>query len=261
MLALGWLLLCADFAFLGLGERIAPWLPLFRYDYPFSIAWHGPIIPLSLLAGQGLLVLWQRVAPRRPQRWWRRAARTLLAGSFALVALALAFQPQLLEWSKGRLGFHGAFASHADVAAMTWLRENTPADARVLNFPGSEADSSWEGDWAAVISERDSVYYRGQPFFQGADVSLAEQERLRAFWLDPARPEHESLLRDAGIDYVLVPQIVAAPDSFARAWRWREPDALALPMASAVAEATWLTLVFEQDGAQVHALRAENDDG
>ena len=261
LLALGWLLFCADFAFLGISERIAPWLPLFRYDYPFSIAWHGPLIPLSLLAGQGLLRLWQWLAPRWPEQQWRRAAWALLTAGFVLALLALALQSQLLTLSKGYFGIHGAFASHADVAAMTWLRENTPESARVLNFPGSAMDSSWEGDWAAVISERDNVYYRWQPFFRGNEASVAEQERLRNFWLDPARPEHAQLLAETGIDYVLVPQIVAAPESFALAWRWHEPDAWSLPMASAVADASWLTLVFEQDGAQVYAVSAEGDDG
>ncbi len=261
LLALGWLLLCADFAFLGVGERIAPWLPLFHYDYPFSIAWHGPIIPLSLLAGQGLLTLWHRVEARRPAGLWRRAGRAMLVLATLLVAGALLFPAQLLAFSKGRIGVHGVFASEADVAAMTWLRENTPPDARVLNFPGSEAGSSWEGDWAAVISERDSVYYRAQPFFRGDEASQAEQERLRAFWLDPADPAQEAALSEAGIDYVLVPQIVAAPESFAQAWRWHEPDAWKLPMASAVAEAAYLEPVFEQDGAQVYALRVAGDDG
>ena len=143
LLALGWLLFCADFAFLGISERIAPWLPLFRYDYPFSIAWHGPLIPLSLLAGQGLLRLWQWLAPRWPEQQWRRAAWSLLTAGFALAALALVLQPQLLALSKGHFSFHGAYASHADVAAMTWLRENSPEKARVLNFPGSAVDSSW----------------------------------------------------------------------------------------------------------------------
>ena len=261
LLALGWLLLCADFAFLGVSERIAPWLPLFHYDYPFSIAWHGPIIPLSLLAGQGMLTLWRRVEARWPGWPWRRAGRAMLAVAFLLVAGALLFPSQLLAFSKGRIGVHGVFASAADVAAMNWLRENTPPDARVLNFPGSEPGSSWEGDWAAVISERDSVYYRGQPFFRGDEASQAEQERLRAFWLDPADPAQGAALVEQGIDYVLVPQIVAAPESFARAWRWREPDAWMLPMASAVAQADYLELVFEREGAQVYVLRAEGDDG
>ena len=87
-----------------------------------------------------------------------------------------------------------------------------------------------------------------------------------------AQVDYEQVVRDTlkrigydsaetGIDYVLVPQIVAAPESFALAWRWHEPDAWSLPMASAVADASWLTLVFEQDGAQVYAVSAEGDDG
>ena len=114
-------------------------------------------------------------------------AWALLTAAFVLALLALALQLQLLTLSKGHFGIHGAFASHADVAAMTWLRENTPETARVLNFPGSALDSSWEGDWAAVISERDNVYYRWQPFFRGNETSVAEQERLRNFWLDPVK--------------------------------------------------------------------------
>ncbi|MCY4526906.1 MAG: hypothetical protein OXB89_09895, partial [Anaerolineaceae bacterium] len=208
-----------------------------------------------------LVALWGKLEGRWPQGQWRRAGRALFVLAFLLVAGALVFPSQLLAFSKGRVAFHGAFASGADVAAMTWLREHTPPDARVLNFPGSETGSSWEGDWAAVISERDSVYYRGQPFFRGDEASRAEQESLRAFWLDPADPTHEALLLAAGIDYVLVPQIVAAPNSFARAWRWHEPDAWKLPMASAVAAAAYLEQVFEQDGAQVYALRAGDDDG
>ena len=115
----------------------------------------------------------------------------------ALVSL-LVFRSQLLDFSKDKIGFYGAFASQDDVQAMQWLRENTEPDVRVLNFPGTAFDNSHEGDWVPVISERDSVYYRWQPFFQGNEASLAEQERLRAFWQDPANLANAELLRQAG---------------------------------------------------------------
>jgi hypothetical protein len=252
LLALGWLVLIVDFVALGITEAIVPDLLLFRYDYPFSIAWHGPIIPFTILAGMGLLWIWDR--------WFEgRWGAALHNGTYALIGvagiLALAgftFSDQVLEWSKGRVGFFGAFASHADVRAMEWLKANTPEGARVLNFPGTNFDNSHEGDWVPVISERDSVYYRWQPFFRGNEASLAEQDALRVFWQDPADPAHADLLREHGIDYVIVPQIVGDPESMASAWRWNEPFAWAFEMQSSVDDAPYLERVYEDSGAAVY---------
>ena len=252
LLALGWLILILDMAVLGITESLFGWLPIFRYDYPFSIAWHGPIIPVTILGGTGLLWLWDRLAARRVVLTLHRYAYILFSLAGIIGLLLFAFRDDVLAFSKGRVGFFGAFASEADVQAMEWLRENTPADARVLNFPGTNFDNSHEGDWVPVISERDSVYYRWQPFFEGAEASLAEQDRLRAFWQDPANPDHARLLEEAGIDYVIVPQIVAHPDSFESSWRWNQPFAWDFPMESAVADAPYLEQVFEADGAAVY---------
>ncbi|MBZ0279004.1 MAG: hypothetical protein K8I60_22855, partial [Anaerolineae bacterium] len=163
--------------------------------------------------------------------------------------LGLIFNRQLLAFSKGKVGFYGAFSSHADVAAMDWLRQNTPADARVLNFPGPQ-----EGDWVPVVSERDSVYYRWQPFFRGDEASLAEQEQMRAFWENPADPANADLLRTAGIDYVIVPQVVTDPASIETQFRWRPPFTGEVVMQSSPADAPYLELVFEREGAQVYAV-------
>jgi hypothetical protein len=252
LLAVGWLLLVVDFAALGITETLFPWLPLFRYDYPFSIAWHGPIIPLTILTGSGLLWLWDRLAEARFGAWLHRSAYALAGAGIAAALLLLALNQPLLQFSKGRVGFFGAFASHADVQAMLWLREQAPADARVLNFPGTQFDNSHESDWVPVISERDSVYYRWQPFFRNTEASRAEQDALRAFWRDPADPAQADLLRAYAIDYVIVPQIVGNPASLATAWRWNQPFAWEFEMLSAVADASYLELVFEADGAQVY---------
>jgi hypothetical protein len=246
ILALGWLVLILDFSTLGILERLVPWLvaPLLRYDYPFSIAWHGPIIPYTILGGIGLHWIWQRWLQARVAA---RHAYVILSALIVVALGVLAFNRELLALSKGRVGFFGAFASQADVQAMAWLRENTPPDARILNFPGPQ-----EGDWVPVIAERDSVYYRMQPFFQDAEVSLAEQERLRAFWEDPANPDHAVLLEDAEIDYVIVPQLVTNPASIATMFRWRPPFTEALAMQSSVDDAPYLRLVFDADGARVY---------
>ncbi len=254
LLAVIWLVMIVEFALLGILERLAPALmaPLLRYDYPFSIAWHGPIVPYSILGGAAVLWAWERWLAGRWGVWLQRAAIPLLAVGMALVLLGVIFHQPLLAFSKGRVGFFGTFSSAADVSAMQWIEQNTPADARLLNFPGSQFDNSHESDWVPVIAERDSVYYRWQPFFRHNEASIAEQDRLRAFWLNPADPDMADLLDEAGIDYVIVPQLVTNPDSIAGMFRWRTPFTELIEMQSSLADAPYLRLVFDQDGAQVY---------
>lgn len=251
-LGVGWILLILDFSTFGIIEHTLPLLaaPIVRYDYPFSLAWHGPIIPYALLGGVTLHALgeWllRRRLPLRGLGW----ALTAIILSGALVGGV--FHRDVLAFSKGRVTFFGAFASAADVQAMDWLRENTESDAYILNFPGPQ-----EGDWIPVIAERPSVYYRPQPFFTRDGDPLAdtpEQDAMRAFWLNPADADNAALLQDAGVDYVIVPQVVVNPDSFATHVRWRRPftDLITDEMQSAVSEADYLTLVFDADGAQVY---------
>jgi hypothetical protein len=254
ILATVWLIMALDFSSLGILERIIPWLiaPVMRYDYPFSIAWHGPIIPYSILGGMGLLWLWDRVPVLAVI--FRKYAYVILGFLIVLALAGLVFHREILLFSKGRVGFFGAFSSAADVEAMLWLKNNTPRESRILNFPGENFDNSHESDWVAVISERDSIYYRWQPFFRGNEGSIAEQDRLRGFWQDPANPEQEALLRQAGIDYVIVPQLVNNPESIQGMFRWRPPFTQWLEMRSTVADAAYLRLVFESDGAEVYVL-------
>jgi hypothetical protein len=251
LLSVGWLLLILDFSTIGILETLFGGLfaPVFRFDYPFSIAWHGPIIPYAILGGMGLLWLWERFAERRIGAAVYRLAPAIFAGLIVLALVGFMFNRQLLTFSKGRVGFYGAFSSEADVQAMIWLKDNTPVNARILNHPGPH-----EADWVPVISERDAVYYRPQPFFRGNESSVAEQERLRVFWQDPANPDNAALLADARIDYVIVPQIVTNPQSIAEMFRWRAPFSEAIEMQSSVSDAPYLELLFDADGAQVYQL-------
>jgi hypothetical protein len=250
ILAAGWLIVALDFAAIGVIEGVFGGLlgPIERYDYPFSIAWHAPIIPYAILGGIGLLWLWDRFAERRLGKPLARFAPAMLSVGIALLVASYFFAPQILEASKGRVAFYGAFSSADDVKAMEWLKANTPADARILNYSAPH-----EADWAPVISERDTVFYRPQPFFTGDEASLAEQERLRAFWQDPANPANRALLEEAGVDYVLVPQIISNPESLQTMVRWRGP--FLEETVSSVADVPWLTLVFDSNGAQVYAVQ------
>lgn len=253
LLSVGWLLMVLDFSTTGILETLFGGLlaPLLRYDYPFSIAWHGPIIPYTILGGIGLLWLWDRLAEQRFGVTFQRYAPRALVVLVVIAFAALLFNRQLLALTKNRVGFYGAFSSASDVEAMLWLKQNTPAETRILNHPGPH-----EADWVPIVSERDSVYYRPQPFFQGDEASLAEQDRLRAFWEDPANPENARLLEEAGVEYVIVPQIVTRPDSIEEMFRWRPPFTEATIMQSAVADAPYLELVFDANGAQVFQLIA-----
>ena len=251
LLMVGWLALVVDFSTTGVLARLLPGVlaPLLKYDYPFSIAWHGPIIPYTYLSARAILWLAARIGWGRVRGWVNRLAWPALGVTTAVLVLGVIFSGELLRLSKGTVSFYGAFASHADVQAMQWLRENTPPDARVLNFPGPQ-----EGDWVPVISERDAVYFRPQPFFRHTEAVEAEQAALLAFWEDPANPANGDLLRAHDVDYVIVPQVVGSPESFAAMWRWREPFAWGFPMRSAVDDAPYLRLAADFDGARVYAV-------
>ncbi|MBE2182878.1 MAG: hypothetical protein IAE89_05595 [Anaerolineae bacterium] len=251
LLAVGWLLLALDFASFGIIETLFGWLlgPLLRYDYPFSIAWHSPIIPYTILGGIGLLWLYNKFIAPRPalKQNLRKAAPAVIVTAIGVIIVAIIAAPAFPNLMRGTVQFYGAFSSESDVQAMEWLRANTPEDARILNY-----SQPHEADWAPLISERDTVYYRPQPFFVGDEVSLTEQERLRAFWRDPANPENESLLREAGIHFVLLPQVIGNPNAFSSMWRWREP--FIETASSQIEDAPYLTEVFDAEGARVYQL-------
>jgi hypothetical protein len=143
---------------------------------------------------------------------------------------------------------------------MEWLKTNTPPDALILNQPGPH-----EADWAPVIAERETIYFRPQPFFRDGgsgevgtvDVFSPTQERLLAFWRDPVDVTNAALLAEAGVDYVLVPQLVGNPASFETMFRWRPSFIDARPMLSCVCDAPYLRLEFDRDGAQVYAFAPE----
>jgi hypothetical protein len=176
--------------------------------------------------------------------------------------LAVIFSNKLLALSTGWSGPYGAFASSNDVLAMRWLYDHTPPDARVLNYPGDyENQRDWEAHWAAVLTERDCVYFRMQPFFLdasgnigGSIKSYAEQHTLLAFWRDPSDPANAALLREAGIDYVLVPESVGDPASVAQSWRW-QPPVLLPDTRSTPEDAPYLKLVFSAGGARVYQVQ------
>lgn len=195
ILAAGWLLMVLDFAVTGGVAAIFP--PLNRFVDFGAIGWHGAIIPLTLVGGTAALWLWEmHIQPRIGHSLnYRQIYALSAAGMFALLSIAALNQPLrgLLM-----LGVPPAYATGADVAALSWISEHTDADALILNHPQTA-----EGGWTPVIAERRAVFYPMIPFA----LNQPDDDSLRAFWENPADAANAALLHSAGVDYVFVPQI------------------------------------------------------
>lgn len=249
LLMIVWLALIIDFSSIGLLQRLAPGplSPLLKYDYPFSIAWHGPIIPYAYLGAQALLWLVDRVGRARADLWIKRLSLPIINLIALICLLIIAFAGQFIDLTRHTpLAIFGAFSSHADIQAMQWINQNTPSNALILNHPGPQ-----EGDWAPVIAQRDTVYFRPQPFFTNTEEAEARQRALLPFWHNPADPANAELLAHYNVSYVLVPQIVVKPGTFKTMFRWRPPSPDAILNVD-VASAPYLKLVYDSDGAQVY---------
>jgi hypothetical protein len=245
LLMLPWLVLIIDASSVGLLKAIIPGLT--RYDYPFSIAWHGPIIPYLYFGGLGVLWIIDRIGRKRAETWIKAASLPIMNLIALAILIGLIFVDPLVTASKSLpVQIFGAFASRADVEAMQWLQKNTPTNALILNYPGEQ-----EGHWAPIVAQRNTVYFRPQPFFRGTAQSDAMQQALLTFWKNPADPGNQLLLARYKIGYVLVPQIISRPESIKTMFRWRLPLPEALAYKS-VQNVSYLKLVFDADGAQVY---------
>jgi hypothetical protein len=232
-------------------------LPLQRFAYPFSLAWHGPILPYLALATLALVVAAQR------WRWRPEIFPGRVTTAFVMVILVsgCAASPLLVGLVAQRVPFHGALASRNDIAAMRWLFHMTKPSARVLNYPGDyPGQRDWEAHWAPVLSERDSVFFRMQPFFldrpdaveaSALDSARREQKRMLEFWRHPGDPAHEVLFAQADICYVLIPEAIADPSSLERAWRGQPPAVLDGQRPRSL-ELNWLRPVYRAGGAAVY---------
>ena len=177
-LMLIWLLLVIEFSAIGLVGRALPLLGDLT-NAP-SLARHGPILPFAWFGGLALLQLWDARLDASVKDRLRRAAFPIIAAALALLLLvAAAFEP-LATW----LGFPRTSATHDDVTAMIWLRDNTPDEAVVMAADGNA--------WLPVFAERLAVDFRAVRYF--------EWEPVRAVNIDRSE-----------VDYVFVPANAAPP--------------------------------------------------
>jgi len=247
VLMLAWAALLVDFSIFGLLDTVIDLtgLDIMRYAYPFSIAWHGPALVYPYLA----TVTVEHVLERWPIRLPRVLGIAGLIIGVAGVMLIVFLQRPLLTVTRPWLNFYGAFASRADLAAMAYLRENTPPSALILNYP-----LGFEGHWVPVIAERESVAFRDQPFFSGAEPYYERARVLSDLYFNLGQSGAHETLVAYGVAYIVIPQIAAEPGHFedtADTLRWRWPQDAWYPLETPPTNIGWLELVFEQDGAQV----------
>ena len=170
-LMLIWLIIVIEFSTVGFIGALLP--PLGDLTNAPNIARHGPILPFAYFGGLALLRLWSLRLPARLKERLRRSAYPIVAVAAALLTLvAVAFAPLL-----NLLGFPPASLNQDDLAAMIWLRDNTPKDAVVM---AADSDA-----WLPLFAERRSVDFRAVRYFEwdfitDAAVDLAEVDYIFA---------------------------------------------------------------------------------
>lgn len=180
LLMMFWLVLVVEFSTIGVIGTLLP--PLGDLTNAPSLARHGPILPFAWFGGLALLDIWDRRLSRHLKSRLVRATIPIVAIAAALLfAVAAAFNP-LLNW----LGFQPASLSQDDAAAMTWLRDNSPADAVVSAADGNA--------WLPLFSERRAPDFRAVRYFEWDPVISADLDR-------------------AEVDYVYVPADAEPPAS------------------------------------------------
>lgn len=164
LLMLGWLLLLLDLALLGLLPRMVP--ALGALVDAENLARHAVILPCSWFAGLALLDLWEaRLPVALRARLRRNASRCMLASALGIALLFFTFEPALHN-ARTLLDLPAATANRDDIAAMDWLRKNTPPDALLQAADGD--------GWLPVIAERPASDFRAYSYFERQLVQPAE---------------------------------------------------------------------------------------
>ena len=164
LLMLAWLLLIFEASLVGAIGRLLP--PLGTLTNAPNLARHGVILPFAWFGALALLQLWgSHLAAAFKQRL-RAAAYPLMALAALLIGIVgVAFQP-LLNTMRPILDLPPETVTRDDVAAMTWLRENTPDDATLLAADGSA--------WLPVFAERRAKDLRAVQYFEWDFLQRAE---------------------------------------------------------------------------------------
>lgn len=154
-----WLLLVVEFSLLGLIGKLLPSLSDL-VNAP-NLARHGVILPFSWLGGIALLHIWDSCLSSQWRRRLRDAAYPLMAVTAVLaLLLGLAFHP-IVDALRPMLHLQKP-VSPDDIAAMTWLRENTASDAILMAADGDA--------WLPIYAQRQALDFRAVRYFEWDDI-------------------------------------------------------------------------------------------
>lgn len=164
LLMLGWLLLLMDLVLLGLLPRMVP--ALGALVDAENLARHAVILPCSWFAGLALLDIWDaRLPVALRARLRRNAPRCMAVSALGIALLFFTFEPALHNL-RALLDLPDATANRDDIAAMDWLRKNTPPDALLQAANGD--------GWLPVIAERPASDFRAYSYFERGLVQPAD---------------------------------------------------------------------------------------
>jgi len=170
---------------------LLPGLPLLGHlAHPGDVQIASFAPALTLLNGFVLLWLWRRFVPNALQARLRRAIWGILAGGAAIVALALFGGQASWDALRGLLPLPDVQATRADRDALLWLRDNAPADARILN--------DRDGLWVAVLAERAALVLPDLHTLP----SVAADANIEALWRD----FDAAALQAADVTHIFVPE-------------------------------------------------------
>ncbi len=223
-----WVLMIIDFStFSIINDFISLFLPLrvSLYIYAFGLGWRGPIVPFSILAAQFTHYAVRQITCTNPktiiiQNLVQLRKKIFCTGPKGGVLLVLSitsgmifpiYTAPTLADDVTRSSWHYLhsyliwpryrFSTSSDLAAMRWIKNNTPEDAFILNSPW------YNGHWVPVITERKTVFFRNQPFFDRSDdqgLKVMWDECERAFF-NPDCEESREIIYKYSITYVIVP--------------------------------------------------------
>jgi hypothetical protein len=180
-----WLLLIVDITVVGVIPALMPFLA--RVLNIEMVAQVGAIIPLMMLAGVGLLWLWERIPAA-----WRSMTRNRiywLAGAGAVViALAMVGSDTTWQTMHNLLGIDDVYGTQGEIDAGVWMYDNLPEDATILTAPAQV--------WVPVLAERDALSVLLYP--NAADNPSALRERSAEALPYTVLTEADSLTDDAG---------------------------------------------------------------
>jgi hypothetical protein len=158
-------------------------------------------LPMGVLIGGGVLLLWQRLSTLRLPRW-RMVSQATVAAALCVLALWGTWNLREVVNSKTVL------ATRADLAAIEWARTHTPPDARFLiNATGwlPVSDRGTDGGWWLLplagrwTSTPPVLYAYGAPDYVG---QVQQQSRQVSGYQAGQEDQIAQLIEEAGITHI-----------------------------------------------------------